>query len=324
MNEHMIFTTDRIPIIDTDGSKIDEVQLKERIRPVPRRRCGISEKGIFYKGAGIIYTGHFVNEYDSRVKLVAETGGEYEKYHVVYPSLYRRYGIFNFPHQPVFSDLEGGCGKKEKNLIVMQQKFEYSAIEEITDIIDIPLKDHGIYGYRLKEVQGSYKDTIRLIEYLLCENYNTAWDKNVWDDIACFRYVRDLADWFISKEFRHKLGTVYAFLNDLNKKDKYLYELIVRELTDLEQLGSHHIIYIAALIVRKFSPESVPNLDLKKPGEELYSLLWNELYSGKACCHLEEDEAWDFIRAMMKEKIPANVSLAMKDLYYHKIMSLRR
>ena len=47
MNEHMIFTTDRIPIIDTDGSKIDEVQLKEKIRPVPRRRCGISEKGDF-------------------------------------------------------------------------------------------------------------------------------------------------------------------------------------------------------------------------------------------------------------------------------------
>jgi len=29
----------------------------------------------------------------------------------------------------MFSDLEGGCGPKEKNLLVMQKKFEYSFID---------------------------------------------------------------------------------------------------------------------------------------------------------------------------------------------------
>lgn len=320
----IIYSTDTISVIEANGKKIDEVRLREKIRPVPRRRCSISDKGIYYKGAGIIYTGHYTNNCDAEMKLISKTGVIYEKYNVVYPSLYRRYAIFTFCHQPVFSDCEGGCGKKEKNILVMQKNFIYSAIEEIVDVIDVPIENHAIYAYRLKELKGCYKDTLRLIEYLLSENYNTAWDKNVWDDIACFGYVRDLADWYISSEFKHKLGTIYALLNTLIKKDKYLYEVIVRDLTNLEQLGDYHVIYIAALIVKRFSPECVPDIDLSNLNEDTYNKLWDALYSGRACCHLENEDAWAFVRERMREKIIENVSLAMKDLYYHKIMSHRK
>ena len=45
--------TDRVPILDYMGVQIDEVALPERITPVPRRRCGISESHIYYKGKSL-------------------------------------------------------------------------------------------------------------------------------------------------------------------------------------------------------------------------------------------------------------------------------
>lgn len=314
------FSTDVIPIIDAYGKKVDEIHLKEKVKPMQRRRCCISNQGIYYKGAGIIYTGHFVNEHNDKLKVVSKTKCMYEKYNVINPLLYRKFGIFEFRHQPCFSDCEGGCGRKEKNIVEMQKKFKYSAIEEIVDIIDVPLKDHAIYAYAIKNLSGSYKNTLDLIEYILCENYNTAWDKNVWDDIMCFGYVRDLADWFVSDRFSHKLGTMYALLNSLVKKDKYLYEEIIRSLTGLEQLGDYHIIYLAALIVRKFCDKCTANVDLEELSSELYTNLWEQLYTGKACCHLEDNAEWDYLRDYWKKNIPYNVNLAMNDLIYQRFM----
>lgn len=311
--------TDVIPIYNSKGVKIDQIVLKEKIKPVPRRRCGFSERDVYYKGAGIVYTGHFVNKYEEPLKLTASTDTVYEKYNVINPVLFRKFGIFTFKHQPCFSDYEGGCGIKEKNLLVMQEKFAYSAIDEILSVIDTPLKGHCIYEYRLKKLKGNYKDTLKLIEYILCENFNTAWDKNLWDDIECFGYVRDLADWFISDTFCHKLGTIYALLSNIIKKDKYLYETIVRALTGLEQLGDHHIIFIAALIVKKYSPACLDDIDMDKPCESLYTYLWTQLYAGKACCHLENEEHWRGVRDILNTKIQGNVSMAMNDLLYWRI-----
>lgn len=321
MNKDLIyFKTNLIPIFNSKGQKLDEVVLPQVVTPVPRRRCCISNNNTFYKGAGIIYTGHFVNNYNSPLQLLDKTEALYEKYHVIYPSLFQKYGIFTFQHQPVFSDYEGGCGKKEKRLLEMQRVFMYSAIEEIINVIPVPLEDHAIYVYKLKQNKGNYLDTINLIEYILCENYNTAWDKNLWDDISNFGYVRDLADWFVSEEFKHKLGTLYALLNTLLKKDKYTYEAVVHSLTGLEQLNDHHIIFIAATIVKKFSPQCVPNIDLNNLCQSTYFDLWNYLYDGNACCHLEKETEWSYTRDIFKEKIPENISKAMKDLMYHRVM----
>lgn len=56
---------------------LEQIILPELIKPVPRRRCGYSEKGLYYKGAGIVYTGHFVNELTDGMKMVKETGMMY-------------------------------------------------------------------------------------------------------------------------------------------------------------------------------------------------------------------------------------------------------
>ena len=131
----------------------------------------------------------------------------------------------------------------------MQKKFERSAIQEILDVLETPIEGHRIYAFRLKELQGSYKDTIHLISYILSENFNSAWDKNLWADIMCYGYVRDLADWFVSDEPAHKLGTIYALLHSIMKADKCLYEEIVHEMVGLEQMGDIYLPYVAAGIV---------------------------------------------------------------------------
>lgn len=131
----------------------------------------------------------------------------------------------------------------------MQKKFEYSAIQEIIDVIDVPISEHNIYAYRLKKVQGSYKNTLEFIEYILLENFNSAWDKNLWDDIMGYGYLRDLADWFESEELKYKLGTIYGLLKSLLQADKYTYEDVVKETTGLEQLSEIYLPYIAARIV---------------------------------------------------------------------------
>jgi len=316
----MFFETNEIPIMDKKGTILEKIFIPEKVKPVPRRRCGFSESGLYYKGAGIVYTGHFVNELEEGLKVVEETGMQYEKYNVIYPNLFRKFGIFTFNHQPCFSDLEGGCGKKEQNIIEMQKRFYYSSIQEIVDVIPVPIDNHAIYVYKMKELLGNYKNTIELIEYVLSENFNTAWDKNVWDDIEAFGYVRDLADWFVSEEFCHKLGTIYAFLSTIMKKDKYTYERIVRDMTGLEQLGDYHIIYIAAIIVQKKLPQIEIPEDLSKPSVELYEYLWKELYSGKACCHLEDEDRWKSVRKEYYAMVSRNAELGIHDYLYHSMM----
>ena len=201
----------------------------------------------------------------------------------------------------------------------MQEKFELSAIKEITDIVKVPLDGHCIYGYRLKEIQGSYRDTLRFIEYILTENFNSAWDKNLWDDIMSYGYLRDLADWFESKEFCHKLGTIYALLASLLKSDKYTYEAVVGETTGLVQLGEVYLPYIAARIVEKYCPDCTAFLDLDHFSEELYEKLWRMIYMGKSCCHLENDEAWGHIRESFFSQIPAHLEILRQELRSHNI-----
>lgn len=303
--------TDHIPVIDKNGVLLDEIKLSEKVTPSLARRGGYATSGTYYKGAGKIYMGHLSNQPSMDEKILKKMPLSYEKYTVIYEKIFRQFGIFTFPHQPVFSDYEGGCGKKEEQLVVNQMHFRRSAIEEITDIIDTGIENHKIYAYRMKKVQGEPDDIIRLLSYILEEDYNTAWDKNLWGDITSYGYVRDLADWFVSCEFCHKLGTVYALLNSLYASDNFLYEYITNKLIGLNYYNSMYILYISALVVEKFCPQVVrkKELDLTNWSLVLYAKLLNELYAGRACCHLEEEYKWDFVRTDFKKKIPEKINM---------------
>lgn len=290
--------TDIVPVYSITGKKEHEIILPEKIMPVSSKRGGFSNRDMYYKGAGIVYQCHFTNQCGPEVHLVNQTNILYEKYQVCYPNLAGRFGIFLFPHQPVFSDLEGGCGKKETRLLENQKLFERTAIEEIANVISTGLEDHNIFVYRMKKRTGEPLDVVNLIEYFLCENYNTAWDKNLWADIYCYSYVRDVADWFVSDKLCHKLGTVYALLHSIYDSDVYLYSMILRYILGIYNSERLFILYFSALIVNKYCPGLFHEWkqDLTEATPELNRELLGLLFSGKACCHLENDGEWNWVR----------------------------
>ena len=292
------FQTDTIPVYNIEGQKVHEIHLPEKITPMVSKRGGFSDTNTYYKGAGITYQSHIVNQCKPGMKVLEKTNIVYEKYAVCYPKLVGRFGIFLFPHQAVFSDMEGGCGKKEMRLMENQKSFELSAIKEITDVIPTGIENHNIYAYRLKEKGAQSFDIVALIEYVLQADFNTAWDKNLWSDIYCYSYVRDVADWFVSKQLSHKVGTVYALLSSLYKSDVYLYSMLLKEVLNTYNCDKVLILYFSALIVYKYCPEQFDALtvDIKEITLEVYRELLRLLFSGKACCHLENDEEWNWVR----------------------------
>ncbi|MCM1185892.1 MAG: hypothetical protein NC251_05065 [Lachnoclostridium sp.] len=307
--------TNTVPVYDIAGKKVHEIALPEKIMPLYSKRGGFSETDLYYKGAGIVYQGHLVNQYTQQetafLRMVNKTNILYEKYQVCYQNLKGRFGIFLFPHQPVFSDLEGGCGRKEKKILENQMHFERTAIEEITNVIPTGLKDHNIFVYKLKERKGEPLDVINLMEYFLCANYNTAWDKNLWADIHCYGYVRDVADWFVSDKLCHKLGTVYALLRSMYDRDVYLYSSVLRNILGIHNSERHFILYFSALIVNKYCPELFLTYeqDVEGVSPELFGRLLKLLFEGKACCHLENDEEWAWVRAYYLARVDRYVKV---------------
>lgn len=298
----MEYTTDKVLIYDIDGSVSGEVKLPERIMAIPAKRTGISETGLYYKGSGIVYQKHLVNEISPDVKLIGKSGIVYEKYVVTYPNLIGKYGIFKFPHQPVFYDLEGACGTKEKRILKNINNFELSAIDEIINVINIEDIDSCVYVYRMKKVNASPDDITELIEYVLTSDYNTAWDKNLWSDVYCYKYIRDVADWFVSKQANHKLGTIYALLNSLYSSDIYLYLQLIYRIFGKCNSNKQYVIYYSGLIVNKFC-NGILNIDLCSFNQEVREALMKQLFSGKACCHLEADNSWDWVRRYYLDSI---------------------
>ena len=299
MNKNI--STDIVPIYNELGEKLDEFKLPEKIMPIPSKRGGFSENGIYYKGSGIVYRYHLTNEVSEynkgKLNILGNTGIIYEQYLACYPKLVGKFGIFTFPHQFIFTDFEGGCGKKEMRIIENQKKFKYSAIDEIIDVIPTGIKDHNVYVYRMKESKGGMEDTVNLIEYVLLNDLNTAWDKNLWGDIYAYGYVRDIADWFVSKKINHKIGTVYALLNSLYRADLWLYANLLLKYFGKYSFEKYKILYYSGLIVKKYCPKLIEEekINMDSLNQDTYGRLLELLFSGKACCHLENKKKFIWV-----------------------------
>lgn len=301
-----------VPIYNESGEKLDEIHIKETIMPIPNKRGGYSERGNYYKGAGIVYRNHLecdksINMGD-KVQVIGKTGLVYENLIVCYPQLVGKFGIFSFRHQPIFSDYEGGCGLKEKQLADNQQNFELNTIEEILDIIPTGIKNHNIYCYRLKNVKGNISDTVSLIRYIMENDWNTAWDKNLWEDIESYGYVRDIADWFKSGEFRYKLGTIYALVNSLYRVNKTMYARLLLEILGFYDFDKKKMLYISAEIVKKYCKQFTDSeYDYSLKQDNWFEGLYEQLISGKACCHLEDDDMWNWVREYYINKFKGEI-----------------
>lgn len=300
-------------LYDKFGQIIGNVSLPERIFQIPGRRNGFGESGLYYKGIGTVYRNHYIyrseprknpayitislqENMDPELTVVGHTKIVYENTVVTYPKCIGKRGIFTFQHQPCFSDYEGACGPKEAKLIENQKIFERSAIDSIESIISIPeISDHKIYALRMKDVKGNLKDTVSLMEYLLGNDWNTAWDKNVWDDIFCYGYIRDVADWFQSKEYVHKLGTIFSILHSMYQKDIRQYAELLLLLFGECDFEKRKIVYYSARVVQKYCKCEIP-VDIGEWNDATFLNLFHTLSQGMACCHLENDAAWNWVR----------------------------
>lgn len=294
-----------IPVYNAAGEMLQEIILPERIIPIDGKRGGFSDAGVYYKGTGIVYRGHYVNQYDEEVKLLKKTNIIYERYHVCYARLLRKFGIFTFSHQEVFSDFEGACGRKEMKLIENQEQFEFSAIKDIVNVIPIGIEDHHIYAYTLREVKTSPIDVVKLIEYVLKCNFNVPWDKNLRADIYGNCYIRDVADWFISDKLSHKVGTIYALLRASYESDIYLYANVLRYFLNIYNSEKTFILYFGVLIIKKCCPGDFSELEeVEEPTAEMFEKLLQLLFNGKACCHLENEKEWLWVKEHYLSQIP--------------------
>lgn len=288
--------SDKVIVYDKQGEVQDEMTLPEKILHIPGKRGGYGESGLYYKGAGIVYRNHIGNlkEKEEDEHIIGKTGIPYEDSLMCREKLIGKEGIFTFRHQPVFSDLEGGCGKKEKKLIENQRRFEKSAIEEIVDVLPTPIEDHAVYIIRYRKVKGEISDTVSLLEWVLSEGWNTAWDKNLWSDLYAYGYVRDVADWFPSDSPNHKLGTAYALLYSLYGANPELYAQFCISLFGKCSFYRRDILSYSARAVNLLNDRKdiLPEAD----SEENFLTLLRILTSGKACCHLEDDEKYDWVR----------------------------
>lgn len=314
---------DKVAVYGIDGKQMDEIRLPESVEICYGRRCSRGKSGTYYKGAGIEYRGHLTNEPNPAEKILMADGCIYQKYTVIYPGLVKKRGIFLFRHQPPFSDYEGACGRKEQKITERIKTFELSAVSEIVDVIDTGIKDHFIYAYRIEERASAPKDVWKLFSYVLENDFNSAWDKNLWEDVEGYCFVRDLADWFVSGQFCHKLGTAYGLLSSIAAADKYLFGDIIYTLMGDCRYDIQYMPYLAYKMVRRFCRDRAAEFEkrmeqMKIPVDylniNLYKELLQELYAGKACCHLENDMEWSWVRKEFMAGIPDKLRLMQCEL----------
>lgn len=113
-------------------------------------------------------------------------------------------------------------------------------------------------------------------------DFNTAWDKNLWDDIYAYGYVKDVADWFSSDDLNHKIGTIYALLNSLYRAAPSLYAQLLLNFFGEYSFEKYLILYYSALIVNKYCHElfEKENIDIRILNAEIYEQLLSVLFSG--------------------------------------------
>jgi len=306
-------------VYNETGEVIQEIVLPEVIVPIDGKRGGFAESGVYYKGTGTIYRGHYVNQFNREIRLLKKTNIVYEKYHVCYTGLLRKFGIFTFPHQAIFSDYEGACGRKEMKLIENHERFAFSAIKDIVNVIPSGIVGHDIYAYRLREVKTSPMDVVKLIEYVLTSDFNTAWDKNLRADIYGNCYIRDIADWFTSNKLSHKVGTIYALLRAIYEMDIYLYINVLKFFLDTYNSEKELILYFGVLIIARCCERDFPELEeVENPTPDVFEKIMRWLFEGKACCHLENEEEWLWVKEYYLSQIPK-----YKNIYIERCANLQ-
>jgi len=205
----------------------------------------------YYKGTGVPYKDHSIYELTDEYEYLGETGVFYLGQKVSKKCFQGKFGVFEELYQPFFPDHIGACSGKEGPIVLNSIKFGLSSVE-VYDCIPIDKETEQYYyivDYKCKRKkyleEGSPYKLRALIDYMLCNDWNSLWDKNAINDVTADGRISDVADLFESSELKHKLGTVYSHLYSLGKMNKRKYKefLDINELQHPDHLGDFWYIY---------------------------------------------------------------------------------
>lgn len=247
----------------------------------------------------------------------------WQEYQQANLSVQRIGDIFNTPSESKPETAISNLPRLQGNIRFDNVRFRYRIDgSDVLHGISFEMKENKIYGLVgrsgsgkstiSKLVQRLYiphiSDTVSLIRYIMENDWNTAWDKNLWEDIESYGYVRDIADWFKSGEFRYKLGTIYALVNSLYRVNKTMYARLLLEILGFYDFDKKKMLYISAEIVKKYCKQFTDSeYDYSLKQDNWFEGLYEQLISGKACCHLEDDDIWNWVREYYINKFKGEI-----------------
>jgi hypothetical protein len=292
-----------VPVYNQKGTQVSELFLPEEVI-IASGRTSIGESGLYYKGVGVKYQGHS-NFNPAGYINVRKHSVFYYGYNVTREVWVGKSGIFQERCQPFFSDYIGTCGPKELKIIVNSKEFEKTAVI-VKDCIEYDpennqryfILDYGKEG-RTSWIEdiGTVKDLLDLLEYMLKNDWNFPWDKGAIGDVSASGNVHDVADMFKSKEFIHKLGTVYSILYSMNNKSKgRYYEFITT--SGYRHKDDKDFLFIATALLERFRVDvsyAFPS-QAKDEFENYYHLVGNCLLRGRNCGYVEDAKEGEKIR----------------------------
>jgi len=241
----------RIPIHNNEGTVYKSFVVNDDIEYVDGRVY--KGKNCYYKGIGVPYKGHSILDVTDEYEFINDPDIFYLGFKVRKKCFVGKTGVFEELYQPFFPDYIGSCSGKEGPIVLNSMVFDLSSVE-IFDCIPIDEETDQYYyicDYKCKrksylhDDEGDPHKLRTLIDYMLCNNWNSLWDKNAIGDVTTDGRISDVADLFESSEFKHKLGTVYSHLYSLSKKNKRKYKefLDINGLEHPDYLGDFWFIY---------------------------------------------------------------------------------
>lgn len=258
----------------------------------------------WYKGIGLPYSFHFVQNPTQDYKLLEKMSVFYLGWKVQRDQWIGKIGIFAEPYQPQFTDWIGGCGTKELSIIENSMVFEKSSVRIIkSHRLEVDKNQYWFEldyacGRRKYLENGFPKKLQELIEYMVRENWNLPWEKDSITDISYNGLVSDVADLFFSRELDHKLGTVYSILYSLGVNDPKAYERFLKSAGMKHQDLRSYVTNSIRLLKRA----GIDVSPLEKPYDQI---LRENLVTGRNCGHcvldgLGEEIKQEYLRNLQK------------------------
>ena len=281
-----------ISIYDYDGNQIDDLSINDTLERPLRGRVSKGEK-FYYKGLGVYYSQHHIDKrlFDEDLyTFVRKSDIFYLGYVVKRKAFESKFGIFQEPFQPMFTDFIGTCGVKELSIIENSMFFEKSSAEVVKSIRYDTMNNQYYFimnyscGRRRYIDEGDPKLLRELIDYTLATNWNFIWDKDSITDISYNGLVTDVGELFVSDTLINKFGSVYSVIYSLAKRnfDKYIEFCNVN---DLEHIDDRSYVFNTLELLLRNGVDIKSMLPYDDKNQNYKHIILEYLVTGRNCGH---------------------------------------